>query len=181
MRTASQRHWLSQLRSHHLVLSRRFVGGSLPRPSSPRELPHVKRSYLSILAASALVIGSWSSFLLFATNEERLSSSVVRRVLAAVTSDPDANKLLGESITLEPSWIYLGSPNIAGQINLLQGSVDIKFRLQGSDASGTVYFSSIRRAKGEHFEILRFKIIADNGKIVDLSKYATSNYEEETK
>lgn len=39
------------------------------------------------------------------------------------------------------------------QINMMQGSVDVSFRVKGSKAAGTLYFTSIRRSKGTQFSI----------------------------
>ena len=36
---------------------------------------------------------------------------------------------------------------------MLQGSVDISMRVKGSKGAGTLYFTSIRREKGQNFEI----------------------------
>lgn len=54
--------------------------------------------------------------MLFATNEERLSSAVIRRITAAVVSDSKIYEALGHNITMEPSWYLFGSPRIAGQV-----------------------------------------------------------------
>jgi len=41
-----------------------------------------------------------------------------------------------------------------------------------------VYFTSIRKARGEPFMTLRFKVIADDGTIVLLPREITSAHEE---
>ncbi|KNZ45434.1 hypothetical protein VP01_811g5 [Puccinia sorghi] len=50
----------------------------------------------------------------------------------------------------------------------MQGSVDVAFRICGSEGSGKVYFTSVRRDRGSEFEILRWKLIRDDGMILDL-------------
>jgi len=51
-------------------------------------------------------------------------------------------------------------------VKMLQGNIDISFRVKGHKGAGTVYFTSIRKARGEPFTALRFKIIADDGTII---------------
>ena len=36
---------------------------------------------------------------------------------------------------------------------MMQGNIDISFRVKGSKGAGTLYFTSIRRAKGSQFDI----------------------------
>lgn len=36
---------------------------------------------------------------------------------------------------------------------MLQGNIDLSFRLKGHKGSGTLYFTSVRKAKGEPFTI----------------------------
>lgn len=93
-----------------------------------------------------LLLFTWGGFVLFAMNEERLSSSVVKRVLGGVSSHESIRGLLGDGIALEPAWFLMGTPRIGGQvesrappharshpltqpapqINLLQGNVDVR-------------------------------------------------------
>jgi len=118
-----------------------------------------------------LVVSIWGAFILHATNQERLSSSVVQHIVAAL-QNPNNSKIvetLGEGVALEPVWYMLGEPWIAGGINLLQGKVDVSFRIRGTKGSGTVYFSSIRKTKGSPFTLLRFKLIRDDGEVVWLN------------
>jgi len=50
----------------------------------------------------------------------------------------------------------------------MQGKVDLKFRVTGSKGSGTVYFTSIRPGGETDFRIVRYKVVADDGKVVQL-------------
>ncbi|KAF7310580.1 hypothetical protein HMN09_00600800 [Mycena chlorophos] len=45
------------------------------------------------------------------------------------------------------------------QINQLQGNIDVSFRIKGSLGSGTVYFTSVRKAKGIPYELCAFILI----------------------
>lgn len=64
-----------------------------------------------------------------------LGSDPYRELMIAVLSDSD--------------------PWINGSVNLLQGSVDVSFPIQGSKGSGTAMFTSIRRSADARFEIRR--------------------------
>jgi len=115
-----------------------------------------------------LGITGWAGFLHFATNQEKLSSSIVRQILRNVRDNPELKELLGDAIRPEPTWILNGNPWINGKINTLQGNIDLSFCLKGQKGRGTLYFTSVRKAKGEPFRILRFKVIGDNGTVVHL-------------
>jgi hypothetical protein len=52
------------------------------------------------------------------------------------------------------------------QVKMLQGNIDISFRVKGHKGAGTVYFTSIRRERGGPFTTLRFKVIADDGTVI---------------
>jgi len=141
------------------------------RPVPKRELPDEKSHVAFYGAVGILVVSIWGAFILHATNQERLSSSVVQHIVAAL-QNPNNSKIvetLGEGVALEPVWYMLGEPWIAGGINLLQGKVDVSFRIRGTKGSGTVYFSSIRKTKGSPFTLLRFKLIRDDGEVVWLN------------
>ena len=69
---------------------------------------------------------------------------------------------------------------------MLQGNVDVSFRVKGSKGAGTLYFTSIRKEKGQPFTVcksmetiilhiisdrlstVRYKIICDDGTTVNL-------------
>jgi len=124
------------------------------RPGPMRELPNPKPRVMYYAGAG-----------------ERLASSVVRQIMDVLQRSNDGllTGNVGRRINMVPSWFWFNQPHIAGTINLLQGKVDISFRVQGPEGSGTVYFSSIRKIKGQPFTILRFKLICDNGEVVQLN------------
>ncbi|KAI0093991.1 DUF1783-domain-containing protein [Irpex rosettiformis] len=146
------------------------------QPSRPREyyarpqrdLPPVQRSWPIILAASLLGVSAWGAFYFYAANQERLSSSVMRQIMGIVRHNAAIEEALGDSIRFEPVWWLNGDPWINGGVHLMQGNVDLSFRIKGHKTSGTLYFTSIRKAKGEPFTILRFRVICDDGKIVEI-------------
>jgi cytochrome c oxidase assembly factor 1 len=73
-----------------------------------------------------LGITGWAGFLLVATNQEKLSSSIVRQILRTVRDNPELKELLGSAIRPEPTWILNGDPWINGKVCSFAG-----FRLWG--------------------------------------------------
>ncbi|PWN91945.1 DUF1783-domain-containing protein [Acaromyces ingoldii] len=139
-----------------------------PPPSRPfartrPPLPVVRSFYRPAIVLSLLLtLGTWSAFTLHATNKERLSSSVVKNILDRIRQDDDIERLMGTGVQLERSTYLMGDPWIRGNINMMQGRVDIKFRLKGQKDSGTAYFTSIRRDQATSFETLRFLVVLDS-------------------
>ncbi|WVF66978.1 hypothetical protein IAT40_001721 [Kwoniella sp. CBS 6097] len=148
-----------------------FSGPSRPRliyqRPGDRELPRIGNKLPFVLALGALGLG-WGLFLLHATNQERLSSSVLRQVTFQLRNSKEVIAVLGEHIKLHKNWWALGQPWISGTINLMQGRVDLSFRIKGDKGSGTVYFTSIRPQEKGAWRIVRYKIIADDGEVVRL-------------
>ncbi|KAF8447308.1 cytochrome oxidase complex assembly protein 1-domain-containing protein [Boletus edulis BED1] len=138
------------------------------RPPPRDGLPQIQKRWPFILAFAALGVSGWAAFLLVAMNQERLSSSVVRQILKAAREDKALQAAMGDAIRFEPTWYLNGDPWISGSINLPQGNVDVSFRLKGHKGSGTLYFTSIRKAKGEAFTPLRFKVICDDGSVINI-------------
>lgn len=82
-------------------------------------LPAAQKRWPMVLALSGLGLGCWAVFLLFMTNQEKISSSVVRQVMRAVRSDAQLQELLGEAIRPQPEWWLNGDPIIHGSVSLL--------------------------------------------------------------
>ncbi|EKM55272.1 uncharacterized protein PHACADRAFT_195296 [Phanerochaete carnosa HHB-10118-sp] len=133
-----------------------------------RDLPPLQRKWPGILVASILGVSAWGAFYLYATNQERLSSSVVKQIMSTISENGDLRETLGDAIRFEPVWWLNGDPYIKGAVHMLQGNVDLCFRIKGHKDAGTLYFTSIRKTKGESFTILRFRVICDNGKIIEI-------------
>jgi len=151
-----------------------FSETSRPRPyyaNHPpfRELPRTKSRWP--FAIGALIVGgsAWAAFIIHVKNKEKLASSVFRSIVRAVKADPQLREVLGEVIRPQPEWWLNGDPYVSGHIGQLQGNIDVSFRIRGPKGSGTLYFTSIRREKGAPYTVLRFKVICDNGTVVDIS------------
>ncbi|KAF8658901.1 hypothetical protein AX16_001945 [Volvariella volvacea WC 439] len=148
-----------------------FSDTSRPRPyyakhPPPRPLPQVQKRWPTLLAFTAVGVAGWALFMVVATNQEKISSSVVQQIMRSVKEDDQLRGALGEAIRPQPEWWLNGDPKINGHIGQLQGNVDVSFRIKGSKGSGTLYFTSIRKEKGIPFTILRFKVICDDGTII---------------
>ncbi|KAH0826899.1 cytochrome oxidase complex assembly protein 1-domain-containing protein [Lanmaoa asiatica] len=150
------------------------------RPSSRDDLPQIQKRWPFILAFAALGVSGWAAFLLVAMNQERLSSSVVRQVLQTAREDKALQVALGDAIRFEPTWYLNGDPWISGSINLPQGNVDVSFRLKGHQGYGTLYFTSIRKTKGEVFTPLRFRVICDDGRVINIVPQSASTFKSQS-
>ncbi|KAG2019682.1 hypothetical protein CC2G_005098 [Coprinopsis cinerea AmutBmut pab1-1] len=151
-----------------------FSDTSRPRPyyakhPPTRELPRIKSKWPGALATLAVAACGGALFMTYATNQEKLSSSVFRSIIRSLRADPQMHEALGDAIRPQPEWWLNGDPRVIGRISVLQGNIDVSFRVKGSKGSGTVYFTSIRKEKGAPFTVLRFKVICDDGTVVNIS------------
>ncbi|EJD53300.1 DUF1783-domain-containing protein [Auricularia subglabra TFB-10046 SS5] len=137
-----------------------------------RELPELKRQSPMLWTLLAAGVVGWGIFAMRATNAERATSSVMRQLVFDLRQSEEAAAILGDDLKPETSnFLYGGYPRVQGTMSILQGKVDISFRLQGSKGAGTVYFTSIRKARGQKFLILRFRVVCDDGTIVSLREH----------
>lgn len=133
------------------------------KPLPPRSSP-----FKSLSLLLGLSLSSWAVFLTYSNNAERLSSSVVKELIRQSKFHPLTRDVLGAPIRpASDNWFLLGgllgSTWVNGSVSMMQGKVDISLRLKGSLDSGTVYFTSIRNSNKDKFNILRYKLIDDNG------------------
>ena len=52
---------------------------------------------------------------------------------------------------------------------MMQGVVDVSFPITGILGHGVVFFTSIRKAAQAPFQIIRWKVILDDGQTLDLT------------
>ncbi|EPQ32361.1 uncharacterized protein PFL1_00557 [Pseudozyma flocculosa PF-1] len=153
------------------VSFRTYATSSNLNPTRPQarvkaELPNVPNRKPVFILAALIALGSWSAFASFATNKERLSSSVFKSALVQLKDSAEVQRALGDPIMLVPSTF--GDPWVSGSVNMMQGRVDMSFRLQGPKDKGTAYFTSIRRDQSKSFEVIRFLVVTDSGETVPL-------------
>jgi hypothetical protein len=127
-------------------------------------LPQPKSFKIPGLLFILFSIGSWTAFTLHATNRERLSSSVLKNIMEKIKDDQRLERRLGSGIGLERKMLLAGDPWINGSVNMMQGKVDMSFRVKGSKGeleagasrsndvllltTGSSLFSSLRFWKG---------------------------------
>ncbi|KZV85114.1 DUF1783-domain-containing protein [Exidia glandulosa HHB12029] len=134
-----------------------------------RELPELEGRSPMLWMSIGLGVLGWVAFVMRATNSERATSSVMRQIIYELKRSDEVEAALGANVKPEPGWfVYGGHPHVQGSMSVLQGKVDISFRISGKKGAGTVYFTSIRKNKGQKFLILRFRIVCDDGTIVSL-------------
>ncbi|KAK1927482.1 cytochrome oxidase complex assembly protein 1-domain-containing protein [Papiliotrema laurentii] len=134
-----------------------FDGPSKPRlvysRGPRRDLPDFSNRTKIYVAVGAAVLAAWGLFLLYATNAERLASSVMRSLQFHLRNSLEVRAVLGSRVKLEEPWYVLGDPWISGNVNTMQGRVDLKFRIKGDKQAGTIYFTSIRPSQGDPWRI----------------------------
>ncbi|KAL7415866.1 cytochrome oxidase complex assembly protein 1-domain-containing protein [Mrakia frigida] len=133
-----------------------------------RPLPNIMTQKYQLIAAFVITGVLCSVFLVHVTNEEKLTSSVFRQVMYVLRTSGKVEGILGEGIRLESTWWTGGDPHIEGSINVLKGKADLSFRIKGLNNTGRVYFTSIRPTKDAAFQVLRFKLLTDDGQTVEL-------------
>ena len=109
-----------------------------------RALPSLKSSHIWLKTFPAFIIViTLSALAIF--NYQKSSSSTVNSILYALRTNETAREVLGDEI-------YFASkvPWIRGELNPLQGRIDITFWVKGRQATGRVKFVSMRK-RGRQF------------------------------
>ena len=78
--------------------------------------PITQKRWPFILAFATVGVSAWAAFLLFATNQEKLASSVVKKILQTVRENEELKDMLGDAIRPEPAWYLNGDPWIHGSV-----------------------------------------------------------------
>lgn len=116
--------------THHLEI---YPG----RRSGPLELTYLCVQSLNIWVQSQwpLAIGGaiagiagWVAFMIYATNQEKLSSSVFRSVVRGLKSDPQLRESLGEAIRPQPEWYLNGDPYVKGHVSCFSSDLHLVHR-----------------------------------------------------
>lgn len=109
--------------------------------------------FLAILVSSTLAI----------FNYQKSSSSVVSSTMYSLRTSPKAREYLGDEV-------YFASkmPWIWGEMNQLQGKIDISFEVKGTKAQGTMRFTSRRETRRGAFETSEWSLTTSDGTKIDL-------------
>jgi cytochrome c oxidase assembly factor 1 len=79
--------------------------------------PIPQKRWPLIAAFVAVGLVGWAAFLLVVTNQEKLSSSVVRQIMRTVKDSKELREMLGEAIRPQPAWWLNGDPWIEGSVS----------------------------------------------------------------
>ncbi|KAK9376314.1 cytochrome oxidase complex assembly protein 1-domain-containing protein [Lipomyces chichibuensis] len=129
-----------------------------------RDLPDVQSRTPRLLMYYSIFFSVMAVISLGFFNYERQQSPIVSSTLYSVRRSPAARDLLGANIRFKEAI-----PWISGSLDFLHGSVDLSYKVIGSaDVPATLHFKSLRRSKGEPFEMVAWELVADDGRRVDL-------------
>jgi len=96
-------------------------------------------------------------------NYQKASSPVVASSLYALRTSGRARAALGDDI-----YFAQRIPWIGGEMNQLQGRIDIRFPVRGSRARGVMRFASSRPSARGVFETTEWSLEMDDGRNIDL-------------
>ncbi|KAJ4468724.1 cytochrome oxidase complex assembly protein 1-domain-containing protein [Lentinula aciculospora] len=135
-----------------------------PPPALKRDLPRLQRSWPTIVAFAVVGVAGWTVFLTYVTNQEKISSSVVKQIMRELREDEALRAVLGDAIRMQGEWWLNGDPRIIGsvcivvtlstsrtlstfflQISTMQGTIDVSFRVKGSKGAHTTITLSNKR------------------------------------
>jgi cytochrome c oxidase assembly factor 1 len=88
-----------------------------PPPRNSAYALYVQRAWPGLLAVCIGGVSAWAAFLAYAANQERLSSSAMRRVLSDLRDSEDVRVVLGNAVRPEPTWYLNGSPWVHGSVS----------------------------------------------------------------
>ncbi|KAK9237206.1 cytochrome oxidase complex assembly protein 1-domain-containing protein [Lipomyces kononenkoae] len=129
-----------------------------------RDLPDVQSRTPRLLVYYTIFFSVMATISLGFFNYERQQSPIVSSTMYSVRRSPAARDLLGSNIRFKDPV-----PWISGSLDFLHGNVDLSYKVIGSaNVPATLHFRSIRRAKGEPFEMVAWELIAQDGRRVDL-------------
>ncbi|KAI3406697.1 hypothetical protein KGF56_000543 [Candida oxycetoniae] len=131
-------------------------GGSKPQITVDRELPYPykkrdeNRIYFVVFAVGITL----SCLVIF--NYEKSSSPIINSILYYLRRSTIAQDALGKDIDFASSW-----PWIWGTLNTVQGKIDIKFKVKGSEQKGWLILKADRESKMHPFVISEFVLEVD--------------------
>ncbi|KAJ7745070.1 cytochrome oxidase complex assembly protein 1-domain-containing protein [Mycena metata] len=158
---------------HQRSLTRRCYATEVPRPPPATEKPTVEtfsapsrpkpvftpqsrsprlKSWPIATVLTILGAGCWAGFFGYVVNETKATSAVVKQLLQSASMDDNLGVVLGHDVHAEQKWWLNGHPFIHGEINQLQGCLDISIRIRGSLAAGTLYFTATRTERGVPYD-----------------------------
>lgn len=127
-----QQRELPRIKVSRIPIHSNPLQSALRTPSHPAVLlffrPKQSQTPL-FLGLGILGVSAWAAFVLYATNQERLSSSVMRQIVHRLRDPENAAlvEVLGVGIVPEPAWYLAGDPWISGAVsnNVLDFSISV--------------------------------------------------------
>lgn len=96
-------------------------------------------------------------------NYQKQESSVVTSTLYALRTNPLVRSELGDEIYFASKY-----PWISGEINQVQGKIDISFRVKGTKTSGEVRLRCRRKGRGGLYYTQEYSLMLEDGRKLEL-------------
>ncbi|KAM3506821.1 hypothetical protein MY10362_002149 [Beauveria mimosiformis] len=137
--------------------------GPLMARRADRELPDISQvgfRWGRTLPLFAVLVAA-SSFAIF--NYQKSSSPVISSTLYALRTSPRARAVLGDEIYFKHQIPWIG-----GEMNQMQGRIDITFSVRGSKGTALMRFTSRRPSSRSLFETSEWSLRTEDGTWIDL-------------
>ncbi|TQW03489.1 cytochrome oxidase assembly [Cordyceps javanica] len=137
--------------------------GPLMARRADRELPDISQvgfRWGRTLPLFAVLVAA-SSFAIF--NYQKSSSPVIASTLYALRTSPKARAALGDEIYFKHQIPWIG-----GEMNQMQGRIDIHFSVRGSKGTAVMRFTSSRPSSRSLFETSEWSLRTEDGTWIDL-------------
>lgn len=96
-------------------------------------------------------------------NYQKSSSPVISSTMYALRTSPKAREILGDQIYFKHQIPWIG-----GEMNQMQGRIDINFSVKGSRGTAVMRFTSRRATSRGMFETSEWSLRTEDGRWVDL-------------
>ncbi|KAJ6780689.1 hypothetical protein PWT90_01349 [Aphanocladium album] len=137
--------------------------GPLMSRRADRELPDITQvgfRWGRTLPLFAVLVAA-SSFAIF--NYQKSSSPVISSTLYALRTSVRAREILGDEIYFKHQIPWIG-----GEMNQMQGRIDINFSVRGSKGTAVMRFTSRRPTSRSLFETSEWSLRTEDGRWIDL-------------
>jgi len=154
---------IAQVQRRTLIAAPKPGAGPLMERRSDRELPDIEQGGMRWMRTAPIFLVLLISSTLAIFNYQKSSSSVVSSTMYALRTSPKAREYLGDEIYFahKMPWIW-------GEMNQLQGRIDIQFSVKGKKNSGAMRFKSFRATRMGMFETTEWSLQTKDGEKIDL-------------
>lgn len=127
---------------------------TLKELSSSRRWLRTMPIFIVVCAASAMGI----------FNYQKTSSPIIAATLYSLRTNARARQELGDEVYFASQWAWIWGP-----INLVQGHVDVSFRVKGTKSQGMCRFKATRYGgRGGMFKTDEWSLTMDDGRCIQL-------------